>query len=149
MLLSAGIQTVFDAIGKVKIYNIWVSFILMLNIPIAYGFFKMGFPSYTIILVGMCLELISLNVRLRLLKKYLHFSIKEFYFDTIFRVLLPTIGISSVIYFFSLIHVNDYLKLFATFLLVFIFYPIIIYKFSLEGKQKEFFETRIKKLIKS
>ncbi len=149
MLLSAGIQTVFDAIGKVKIYNIWVSFILMLNIPIAYGFFKMGFPSYTIILVGMCLELISLNVRLRLLKKYLHFSIKEFYFDTFFRVFLPTIALSTILYFFLLIPLDNFLKLIATFLIVFILYPVIIYNLSLERKQKEFFETKFKKLIRS
>lgn len=148
MLLSAGIQTVFDAIGKVRTYNIWVSFILMLNIPIAYVFFKLGFPSYTIIIVGMALEFVSLNIRLFLLKKHLDFSIKEFYFDTFFRVFLPTIFVSFVIYSFMLLALNSYLEIMITFLITFLLYPIIIYKFSLEGRQKEFFSGMLSKLIK-
>ena len=149
MLLSAGIQTVFDAIGKVKTYNLWISFILMLNIPISYTLFKLGFLSYTIIIVGMLLELISLNIRLNLLKKYLNFSIKEFYYDTIFRVFLPTIVVSLIIYFFLMLPISSLLGVISTFLITFILYPIIIYKFSLEGRQKEFVENKINSLMSS
>ena len=149
MLLSAGIQTVFDAIGKVKSYNIWISFILMLNIPISYTLFKLGFLSYTIIIVGMLLELLSLNIRLNLLKKYLNFSIKEFYYDTIFRVFLPTIVVSLIIYFFLMLPISSLLGVISTFLITFILYPIIIYKFSLEGRQKEFVENKINSLMSS
>src|SRR5690554_1833751 len=63
MLLSAGIQTVFNAIGKVKKYNIWVSSILILNLPISYLFFELGYPSYSILVISAMLELISFIVR--------------------------------------------------------------------------------------
>jgi O-antigen/teichoic acid export membrane protein len=148
MLLSAGIQTVFDALGKVKLYNIWVSFILILNLPISYVFFKLGFPSYSIIVVGMCLEMISLNVRLQLLKKYVNFSVKDYYYDTIFRVFLPTIGISLMIFLFGTLELNLYFKLTLSILISITLYPLVIYKFSLEDKQRELFAGMINKMIK-
>ncbi|MGL2964119.1 MATE family efflux transporter [Flavobacterium sp. RSB2_4_14] len=148
MLLSAGIQTVFDSIGKVKLYNVWVSFILLLNLPIGYLFFTSGFPSYTIIIVGMSLELVSLNIRLLLLKKHVSFSIKEFYFDTIFRVFLPSLLVASVIYLFCLLNLHGYIILTGSFLITLLLYPILIYKFSLEPKQKEILSGMISKLIK-
>ena len=149
MLFSAGIQTVFDALGKVKIYNIWVSFILILNLPIGYVFFKLGFPSYTIIIVGMFLELISLNVRLNLLKKFVAFSIKEFYIDTIFRVCLPAIFVSLIVYLSGFLILDPLYSLLLAFLISFTIYPLVIYNFSLEARQKELLTGILSKVIKS
>jgi hypothetical protein len=148
MLLSAGIQTVFDSIGKVRLYNIWVSFILLLNLPIGYLVFSMGFPSYSIIVVGMALELISLNVRLWLLKKYVDFSIKDFYFDTIFRVFIPSFVVAAFIYAFSLLALADFTAILGTGLITLLLYPLLIYKFSLEPKQKEIISGMLSKLLK-
>ncbi len=148
MLLSAGIQTVFDALGKVKLYNIWVSIILMLNLPISYLLFKLNYPSYSIILVGILLELASLNVRLILLKKNVEFSIKEFYYDTLIRVFLPTIFMGTIIYLLGLLHLGVFIEIVLAFLLNLLLYPIIIYKFSLEGKQKELLDGMLNKIFK-
>lgn len=148
MLFSAGIQTVFDALGKVKIYNIWVSFILILNLPIGYVFFKLGFPSHTIIIIGMILELISLQVRLNLLNKYVDFSIKEFYIDTIFRVCFPAIFVSFIIYLSGFLNLNSILSLLLAFLISFTLYPIVIYNFSLEARQKELLSGMLSRVTK-
>ena len=147
MLLSAGIQTVFDSLGKVKLYNIWVSFILILNIPIAYFLFQRGFPSYTIIIIGMCLEFISLNVRLYLLKKHTVFSFREFYIDVIFKVFLPTLIVSFFVYLFCLIYSNSIISLLGSFMITFLLYPVFIYNFSLESKQKELLKGMISKIV--
>ena len=137
MLLSAGIQNVFDALGKVKVYNIWVSLILLLNLPFAYALFKLNFPPYTIIFVGMTLELVSLQVRLYLLKKHIDFSILHFYSDTIIRVVFPTLCIAALLFSIRFLELETYLQLVATFAVSLLVYPIIIYTLSLEAKQKE------------
>ena len=137
MLLSAGIQNVFDALGKVKEYNLWVSLILLLNLPFAYVFFKLGFPPYIIIIVGMILELFSLQVRLYLLKKHVDFSILNFYADTIRRVIFPSLCIASLLFSIRYLELNTYAHLIITFLLSVLFYPFLIYYLSLETKQKE------------
>lgn len=148
-LLSAGIQTVFDALGKVKVYNIWVSFILLLNLPIAYLLFKLGYPSYTIILVGMCLEVVSLNLRLMLLKKYIALSIKKFYSDVVFRIYLPNLATAALVYAFTLLALNEYITVIGSFLITLLILPALIYKFSLEARQKELLTGMLSKIINS
>lgn len=147
-LLSAGIQTVFDALGKVKAYNLWVSIILILNLPVSYLFFKLGYPSYSILIVGMVLELVSLTVRLQLLKQYTAFSVSEFFFDSVFRVALPTVATCALLYVLTLFKVNMYIELILSFILTILIYPVIIYSFSLEKKQKEMFVDFTEKFIK-
>lgn len=137
MLLSAGIQNVFDALGKVKEYNIWVSLILLLNLPFAYFFFKLKFPPYTIVFVGMTLELVSLQVRLYLLKKHIDFSILYFYSDTIKRVVFPSLCVGVLLFSIRFLELNIFVQLVATFLVSILVYPILIYSISLEAKQKD------------
>lgn len=136
MFLSAGIQTVFDALGKVREYNIWVSLILLLNLPFAYVLFKMEFPPFSIIIVGMFLELISLQVRLQLLKKYVNFSVIKFYVDTVRRVVFPSLCLALLLYSLRFLQLESYLKLFVTFALSLSLYPILVYTLALEAKQK-------------
>lgn len=145
-LLSAGIQTVFDALGKVKEYNIWVSLILILNLPFAYILFKLGLPSYTIIFVGMVLELISLQVRLQLLKKYVDFSVFDFYLDTFQRIIFPSIVVAVILYSIRFLGLGLYLQMFVTFASALIFYPVLIYYLSLDSKQKDLLNGFLVKL---
>jgi O-antigen/teichoic acid export membrane protein len=148
-LLSAGIQIVFDALGKVKEYNIWVSIILILNLPISYLLFKLDYPSYSIIIVGMALEFVSLNVRLQLLKKHVGFSMKVFYFDTLFRVLLPSFSVGAIIYMLTLLQLDVFVEIALAFFVTLLIYPVVIYKFSLEGRQKEILSGMLMKFFKT
>jgi O-antigen/teichoic acid export membrane protein len=87
--LSAGIQTVFQSINKVKAYNIYVSLIILLNIPIGVLLFYLNFPSYAIFVVSIVLEFFAFIVRLLLLKRYLEFSIGVYLKSTLVQVALP------------------------------------------------------------
>ncbi|MFH1119635.1 MAG: oligosaccharide flippase family protein [Bacteroidota bacterium] len=148
MLQSAGIQAVFDAIGKVKVYNLWVSVILILNIPVSYVLFLKGFPAYSIILVGMILEVISLFVRLLLLKKYLNFSIPAFLSDVFIRIGLPMVVICSVAFLIKDLGRSDFQQLVITFLLFLTVYPVGLYFLSLDRSQKEFIDNSLTRLFK-
>lgn len=137
MLLSAGIQTVFDALGKVREYHTWVSVLLLLNLPIGYLFFSLDFPAYTIIIVGMTLELCSLQVRLILLQKHVAFSIGAFYKDAVVKTLFPTLVLAIILFFYGYLPLHSYAKVVLSFGTTLVFYPILIYKLALDSKQKE------------
>ena len=149
MGLSAGIQNVFDAIGKVKLYNIWVSLVLLLNLPLAYLFFKLGAPAYTIILTGIFLEITALFVRLFLLKKYLQFSIPTYLYDIFFRLLVPVLIPASLILLIKQIQLTNLLQLVITFAVFLSVYPLLVYRFSLDEKQKVFAGEIIAKSVSS
>jgi O-antigen/teichoic acid export membrane protein len=147
--LSAGIQTVFDAIGKVKLFNIYVSLVLLLNLPLAFLFFKLGAPAYTIILTGIFLEVIALFVRLFLLKKYLGFSIPLFLYDIIFRLSLPILATAGLVLVLKQINLPALPQLVFTFMCFFSVYPALVYRFSLDERQKEAAHEIISKTVSS
>lgn len=149
MLFSAGIQTVFESIGKVKLYNIWVSLILMLNLPLAFLFFKLDFPSYTIILTGIFLEAVCLIVRLCLLKKYLNFSIFRFLNDVVVRILTPVSVIAAIILLIQKFVTGEYYQLGLILILILSLYPVLIYHLSLDQRQKAFALETIARVFKS
>ncbi len=147
MLLSAGLQTVFNAIGKVKMYNIWVSSILILNLPIAYILFKLNFPSQTIIIVGIVLEFISLAVRLYLLKQFIHFSMVQFYKDALLKTFSPIIITAFVVYLISLIEISSIAILILSFITTLALLPILIFSISLEAQQKTILKSYLSKRL--
>lgn len=147
-LQSAGIQVVFDAIGKVKVYNLWVSVILILNIPVSYLLFKIGYPAYSIIIVGMALEVVSLFVRLLLLKKYLNFSIPDFLNDVFIKIGLPMISVSGLVFLLKDMGTGEFQQLIITFLIFFTIYPACLYFLSLDKIQKSFIDNLLLKVIK-
>jgi O-antigen/teichoic acid export membrane protein len=146
MGLSSGIQTVFKAIGKVKLYNIYVSLTLTLNLPISYVLFKMGYPAYTTILVGIFLEVVSFFIRLYLLRKYIDFSVYDFLRDVILKIAYPIIISVSVVLLLNQISLNNFMQLLVTFSFMFSFYPYILFKLSLDQKQKDFVLGLISKI---
>jgi O-antigen/teichoic acid export membrane protein len=136
MLLSAGIQTVFNAIGKVKKYNIWVSLILILNLPIAYLFFKWGFPSYSILVIGLVLEFISFIVRYMLLREYIKLSIFRMLYETIIEVVLPLALLYVMVFLSTLLTDTDMINLLISFFASIIIFPILFYSFFLRKEEK-------------
>lgn len=149
MAQSLGINYVFEAIGKVKFYNIWISTILLLNIPVNYVLFLYNYPVYTFLVVSMILEMVSLIVRLVLLKKYLMFSIIEFLNDVFVRITMPIAAISIFVLPLNMIIKNEILKLFITFGIFLSIYPVLVYKVSLDTKQREYFKRLLGPLFKN
>jgi len=145
VLLSSGIQNVFIAIGKVKEYNIYTSVFLVLNLPLSYILFKIGFSSYSIITVGIFLEIITLNIRLLLLKKYLNYKISD-YFSEITQIILPTLVISVLLFLWMYVEIPKFIHLIVSFISSLLIAPVIIYKFSLDSFQKEYVSNILKKM---
>ena len=141
--LSAGIQNVFEAIGKVKLYNIWVSLILILNIPISYVLFKLGFPSYSIIVVGMSLEIVSFGVRLLLLKKYVKYSILSFMNDVVLKIFIPISLIGGIIILIKMASYQERLELLLAMLTTLFIFPLIVYAVSFDKRQKVFINNKL------
>lgn len=136
MLLSAGIQTVFNAIGKVKKYNIWVSSILILNLPISYLFFYLGFPSYSILLISAVLEFISFIIRCVLLKTHLGLGISKMLYETFIEIVLPLLLLYLMLYVCTFITSTESVNLGLSFVFSLIIFPIIFYSLFLNMEEK-------------
>ncbi|WP_425669720.1 hypothetical protein ACPSL3_07395 [Vibrio owensii] len=95
-LTTVGLQTAIQAIGDVKAYQSTIGSVLMLTVPLAYIFLSLGYPSYTVIVVSIFMEVICCGMRLAFLKAKAGLSIKKYMFFVInkaLQVLIPTIAI--------------------------------------------------------
>src|SRR5690606_6094926 len=127
------------SVGKVKEYNLIISVIILLNFPLAYVFFRIGYPVETILHIGTGIEITCFFVRMFLLRKYLPFSPALYLKDVLVTIIVPIIG--SVVFIFILKFLLPGLDLFPHYIIYYFLYVGIyftmIYIFSLDRQQKE------------
>jgi O-antigen/teichoic acid export membrane protein len=76
--LTIGLQSALQATGKIKVYQIVVGSVILLNLPIAYLLLKLGLPAYAVLLSYAVIELVACTLRLIFLKKVGGLSIKAY-----------------------------------------------------------------------
>ena len=76
--MSAGLMAGILSVGKIKNYQIVISILMLLNLPIAYLLLKMGFAPYWIIVGMVGCEVLSLIARLFFAKHLCGLSIGKF-----------------------------------------------------------------------
>lgn len=77
------------ATGNIKWFNIWVSGLNLLIVPIAYVFLKLGYGPASAMVVSLVMTVLVQLVRLLVLKRLLPFSIREY----LKKVVMPTMSV--------------------------------------------------------
>jgi len=100
--LTIGLQSAIQATGEIKLYQVLVGGVLLMNLPVAYMLLKLGMPAYTMLISFSCIELLACALRLLMAKRVASLRIKD-YFD---RVLIPEVSplIFSVITCYGITH---------------------------------------------
>ena len=147
--LSNLLATVAKAYGKIRNYQMVVSFVLMMNFPFSYVLLKMGyFPEITMY-VYMFVSVILLFVRLHFAKSMIGMSILCYMKEALWPILKVTIASSAILLLLSN-HIEASIERFVYSCLVsFIVIGIITYALGLEKSEKGYLlgmiKTRIKK----
>jgi O-antigen/teichoic acid export membrane protein len=143
---SVGIQTIFHGINKVKVYNITISTILLLNIPFAVILFKYNFPPYTIFVVSILLELISFFVRLSLLKKHINFSPLNYLLKQVREVVAPFFLVFFLLSILARNMENIILQLIVTSLVSTLSLGFLFYFFSINTEERAYIKAFLDKI---
>jgi uncharacterized membrane protein len=88
--ISGPLWVSVQAVGNIKIYQIVVSIVLLLNLPLSYIFLKIGLPPYSIMWIGIVLCVAALVVRLVFLKKLIDFPAGRFTKEVLLRISIVT-----------------------------------------------------------
>lgn len=112
-----------NASGNIKIYEIWLSGLLILNIPFSYFALKWGWEPYWVVAIRVILNFITAICRCFHVKVQLGFPIKEYLLNVVLRAFLVTIA--SIIVWFLIPHEHLY-STFGGFIVVYIVSVIII-----------------------
>ena len=89
--VQAPLWKVITATGRIKYYEIWLNFLLMLNIPLTYYFLKNGYPPYVVVVISASINLITAVVRTIHVKIQINFSIQDYIKKVILKVLLVSL----------------------------------------------------------
>ncbi|WP_447878572.1 oligosaccharide flippase family protein [Serratia fonticola] len=82
---SLSIITGIQATGRIKVYQIVVSFFVFISLPISYFLFSTGYPAYSAFIPLIVMSLLNLNLRVFFLCSSSSFNAKNYYK----RVLIP------------------------------------------------------------
>lgn len=76
-----------NASGNIKIYEIWLSILLLLNIPFSIWALKAGMSPYWVLIIRVCLNFITAIIRCIHVKYQFNFPIIQYLKEVILRVI--------------------------------------------------------------
>lgn len=153
IMLSSLIEVLFiplvnmlQASGKIIKYQLTVSILFLLNIPISYVFLLMGYPPETTSWINMIIVILSMFPRLYICRYVIDLSIKEYFKKVLSRIVISIILLSVV--FYPILYVFVKLNLLVLIFVQCAITCIIIYFTGLTRYEKSFILKQIKMHIK-
>ena len=86
--MAGPLHTLFQATGEIKRYQMIISSILLLNLPVSYVLLKVGLDYEITIIVAIALSLIAIVARLILIKTFSNICFKSFFSEVLLKVIL-------------------------------------------------------------
>lgn len=133
---SFEITSAIRAVGKIRNFQIAETMIAILNIPLAYFILKAGYPPYSIIMVGLCLNILGFSMRLYFGKKDAGLIISSFFKKGILPVLGPLLLSVLIATAVQISLPKGLLRLILTLLLTSITFLLTFYKWGINIQEK-------------
>jgi O-antigen/teichoic acid export membrane protein len=89
--LTIGLQTALQAIGKIKLYQIIVGSLLLLNLPISYCLLRLNYPAYSVLISYCFIELLACSLRIIFMVNIGGLSWSMFFHRVIKKEVIPVI----------------------------------------------------------
>ncbi|MGE7773360.1 lipopolysaccharide biosynthesis protein [Chitinophaga sp. NPDC101104] len=83
--LSVGIQVGVQSVGKIRKYQVAVSLLLMLNLPVAYVLLRMGLPAWSVLASALGIEIMTCAYRVKAAEKLIGLPVKTFLRGVVLR----------------------------------------------------------------
>jgi O-antigen/teichoic acid export membrane protein len=77
-VLTIGLMAAVTSVGKIKMYQILMGTLLILNLPVAYILIKLGLPPYSFLIGSIVIEIFAVGLRIWLAHKIVGLKIGNF-----------------------------------------------------------------------
>lgn len=137
-----------DATGKIKIFQIGISIIMCLDIPLAALICKLGANCYNVMFISIMTSFFALIYRLIVLSKRIEIITISSYMKSVVIPCLITIVIDAALAYYISTVLSDSLFIYIVYISVVCILSIItIYFICLENSEKEKLNNMIKKVL--
>ena len=134
-----------QATGKIKTYQILMSFMILANLPISYVFLKLGYSPNSVLVVRCIINLATLFVRLWYLNRLYKFPVMKFINDVVPRIAIITV-VAYMISYISIETETPFLKIIIIFTITFISNIALILFIGLNKDERVVVRRNIKRL---
>lgn len=146
--LSGPLQTTAQASGNVKLYQIVVSGILLLNLPVSFILLKLGFAPQATFIVSIMASFVALFARLIILKMIMSFPVKNFITSVLYRVTAVFIIGSIIPYYISVQSTPSIMHFLLVAILSVISIACTIWILGINQTEKVFLKSSLNALLK-
>ena len=129
------IGSAIRAVGKIRNFQIAEAGIFILNIPLAYLFFKIGYPPYSIFIVSIFITNIVFFIRLYFGKTEADLEIYSFIKNGLLPIVFPIIITSFLTYLPQLVISEGLLRMGITFFISIISLTLLLRYFGLNDEE--------------
>lgn len=133
--LGVGFDTVIQATGKIKKYQIGFSIIYLLTLPISITLFSWGFTPYSIIIANIILTICQLLWQIHILVQLTDFSITVYLAKTIWPVFKVTVCIIPL-FLLSFITEPTLIRIVEISIITTLYTGGVVYFCGLDSKEK-------------
>ena len=144
---SVGIMSAIQATGKIRNYQLIVGSILLLNLPVAYGILKLGYPIHYIVFAFILLEIITLCVRLTMAVRLTGLKHNEYLkivvYPTLINIALPT-AVCLIPYYLMK---QSFLRLIVVSSVYCILFLLLMYRLAFDENQRKLITSHFNKIL--
>lgn len=145
--LSAPLWTAIGATGKVQKYQLLVSLIIFLNVPLVYVAFKLGMSPIAAFVINFVVSVFAYLYRLLYIKKYVPYHLGDYLKKVVLPCVIVTVLSFPIPYIFRGYTISIISTIFLLILTV-VVTGIVILLIGLDMNEKQFLISKIKKVIK-
>lgn len=128
-----------NATGNIKVYEIWLSSILLLNIPFSILVLSLGWEPYWVLVVRVLLNFITAVIRCIHVKWQFNFPIKQYFFEVVIHILAVSLVMILIWYVLSkYITYHTFFGLCANVIMYLVLGVVITYILGIGSKEREY-----------
>lgn len=149
--LSGPLWVTIFATGNIKIYQVVISALLFLNVPLSYIGGKFGFSAENMFLVRNITYILAFSIRLIFLKRMINLNIIAFIKNVVFPIIkvlsIVVLPISFAMNSF-ITQSNSFSSLVVQTIIICIIEIIVVYYFGLQLKERSYMQKLVRSKIK-
>ena len=140
--ISGPLMTAAQASGKIKVYQLVVGGLLIMNLPISYFFLNFGFTPEITLYVSIIFSLFALYMRLKIISPLIKLNILNFTKKVLLSILAVALISLIIPLFIKISFKQSIARLFLIVFTSFLFSVITIYFFGLGNKEQLFLKKK-------
>jgi O-antigen/teichoic acid export membrane protein len=135
-VVNLPLVSAIQATGKIKLYQITVSVILLLNLPVSYFYLKLGYSPEVTMYISIAISIFSLIPRLLICRRETGLDINGFFNDVIIKTITITILLFLAEISLSNLNISKNKSFVLTCLIDIVFGSVLIWSIGLTKNEK-------------